>query len=63
MFGSNIAGLLKLIVKDGAFQLDLNDEIIRESLVTHENKVIQPRVCELLEQASQVPAGEEGVHS
>jgi proton-translocating NAD(P)+ transhydrogenase subunit alpha len=63
MFGSNIAALLKLVIKDGALQLDLNDEIIRESLVTHEKKVVQPRVCELLEQASQVPAGEEGVHS
>jgi NAD(P) transhydrogenase subunit alpha len=63
MFGSNIAALLKLVIKDGALQLDFNDEIIRESLVTHEKKVIQPRVCELLEQASQVPAGEEGVHS
>jgi NAD(P) transhydrogenase subunit alpha len=63
MFGSNIAALLKLVIKDGALQLDFSDEIIRESLVTHEKKVIQPRVCELLEQASQVPAGEEGVHS
>jgi H+-translocating NAD(P) transhydrogenase subunit alpha len=63
MFGSNIAALLKLVVKDGALQLDLNDEIIRESLVTHEKKIIQPRVCELLEQANQVPAGEDGVRS
>jgi NAD(P) transhydrogenase subunit alpha len=63
MFSSNVAALLKLIVKDGALQLDLSDEIIRESLVTHEKKVIHSRIGELLQQAGQVPAGGNGVHS
>ena len=63
MFGSNVAAFLKLVVKDGALNLDLSDQIISESLVTHQNKVVHPRVSELLEQAGKVPAGGNGVHS
>ena len=50
MLGANLAALLKLVVsKEGEIQLNLDDEIIRESLVTHGGKVIHPRVLELLE--------------
>lgn len=63
MFGSNVAAFLKLVVKDGLLNLDLSDEIIRESLVTHENKVVQSRVCELIAQAAQASPGGNGSHS
>ena len=51
MYGSNVAALLKLLVKNGELAIDLGDEIIRETLVTHGGKVVNTRVMELMEQA------------
>jgi NAD(P) transhydrogenase subunit alpha len=48
MYGSNITALLRLLVQNGAVALNLEDEIIRETLVTHGNKVVHPRVREIL---------------
>jgi H+-translocating NAD(P) transhydrogenase subunit alpha len=49
MFGANVASLLKLAIdKQGELNLNLEDEIIRESLVTHGGKVTNPKVAELL---------------
>jgi NAD(P) transhydrogenase subunit alpha len=50
MLSSNIASFLKLLVSDGKLSVNLDDEIIRETLVTHENKVVHPKVAELLGQ-------------
>jgi NAD(P) transhydrogenase subunit alpha len=54
MLSTNIAALAKLLVRDGQVGLDLEDQIIRESLVTHGGKVVHPKVAELLA-ASQAP--------
>ena len=35
MYGSNIASFLKLMVKNGELTMNREDEIIRETLVTH----------------------------
>ena len=51
MYGSNITSFLKLLIKDGAVALNLDDEIIRETLVTHDHKVVHPRVSEILNAA------------
>jgi NAD(P) transhydrogenase subunit alpha len=60
MFGSNVASLLKLMVsKEGELALPLDDEIVRESLVTHQGKVVHPKVLELL-QGTLNPAGGAG---
>ena len=48
MLSSNIAALAKLLVSEGKVLLDLEDSIIREALVTHEGKVVHPKVAELL---------------
>jgi NAD(P) transhydrogenase subunit alpha len=48
MFGSNVASFLKLLVKDGQVALNLEDEIIRETLVTHQSQVVHARVAELV---------------
>jgi len=48
MYATNIVNLLKTLVKDGAVSLDLNDEIVRETLVTHEGKVVNARVKALV---------------
>jgi NAD(P) transhydrogenase subunit alpha len=50
MYATNVVNLLKLMLnKDGALKIDLNDEIVRETLVTHEGKVVNTRVSHLLE--------------
>ena len=54
MLSANIAALAKLLVREGQVGLDLEDQIIRESLVTHEGKVVHPKVAELLA-AAQAP--------
>ncbi len=48
MLSTNIAALAKLLVRDGQIGLDLEDQIIRETLVTHGGKVVHPKVAELL---------------
>jgi NAD(P) transhydrogenase subunit alpha len=49
MYGSNITSFVKLLFKDGALNINLEDEIIRETLVTHDNKVVHPRVLEVVQ--------------
>jgi len=58
MYGSNIASFLKLMVKDGQLKVNREDEIIRETLVTHGHEIVNPRVNEVLGLASAAPAGE-----
>ena len=48
MYAKNIATFLKYLVKDGRLALDLDDEIVRETLVTHAGDVVHPRVREAL---------------
>ena len=48
MLSANITAVAKLLLREGNSSLNLEDEIIRESLVTHEGKVVHPRVAELL---------------
>ncbi|MBV9295868.1 MAG: Re/Si-specific NAD(P)(+) transhydrogenase subunit alpha [Acidobacteriaceae bacterium] len=54
MFATNIASFLKVLVRDGALNVNLEDEIIRETLVTHGNRVVHPRILQLLEQEIRV---------
>jgi NAD(P) transhydrogenase subunit alpha len=58
MYGSNIAAFLKLMVKNGELTMNREDEIIRETLVTHKREIVNPRVSELLGLANAAPAGE-----
>jgi NAD(P) transhydrogenase subunit alpha len=46
MYARNIATFLKYLVKDGQLALDREDEIVRETLVTHQGEVVHPRVRE-----------------
>ena len=48
MYAKNVVTLLLHLVKDGALQLDLEDEITRGTLVSHGGEVVHPRVCDLL---------------
>jgi NAD(P) transhydrogenase subunit alpha len=50
MYATNVVNLLKLMVnKEGVLTIDQNDDIIRETLVTHGGKVVNSRVGQLLE--------------
>ena len=42
-----------MVTKDGQLDIDLEDEIIRETLVTHGGEVVNPRVRALLEALSE----------
>jgi len=58
MYASNVVAFLKLMVQKGEFKMNREDEIIRETLVTHGNDVVQARVVEALGLAPVAPAGE-----
>ena len=48
MYAKNIATFLKYLIKDGKLALNREDEIVRETLVTHGGEVVHPRVRELM---------------
>ena len=48
MFGSNVVAFLKLLIRDGRVNLNREDEIIRETLVTHAGEIVHARVSQLL---------------
>lgn len=48
MYARNVAAFLQHVVKNGSLQLNLEDQIVRESLLTHQGQVVNPRVRELL---------------
>jgi NAD(P) transhydrogenase subunit alpha len=59
MYAANIVAFLKLMVgKGGEFKMNREDEIIRETLVTHGNEVVHARVAEALGLSPVAPAGE-----
>jgi NAD(P) transhydrogenase subunit alpha len=47
MYAKNIATFLKYLIKDGKVALNPEDEIVRETLVTHGGEVVHPRVLEV----------------
>jgi len=53
MYARNLATFIPHLLKEGKLVLDLEDEITRETLVTHDGKVVHPRVRESLPQAAQ----------
>jgi H+-translocating NAD(P) transhydrogenase subunit alpha len=48
MYGSNVAAFLKLMVNKGELNINREDEIIRETLVTQGGEVVHARVMEKL---------------
>lgn len=46
MYARNVSAFLLHLVKDGKLQLDLDDEIVRETLLTHGGEVFNARVRE-----------------
>jgi H+-translocating NAD(P) transhydrogenase subunit alpha len=50
MFSRNVLQLLLLFVKGGQLKLDLNDEVIKGTLLTHDGAVFHAPTGELLKQ-------------
>jgi NAD(P) transhydrogenase subunit alpha len=49
MYGRNVVTFLKnMMTKEGALNIDLNDEITRDSLVVRDGEIVNARVQELL---------------
>ncbi len=48
MYAKNLTTLLALLVKEGQLELDLEDEVIRDTMVAHEGEVTNPRIREAL---------------
>jgi H+-translocating NAD(P) transhydrogenase subunit alpha len=57
MYSSNITSFVKLLFKDGALNINQDDEIIRETLVTHGGKIVHPRVLEAVQSHLGASAG------
>jgi NAD(P) transhydrogenase subunit alpha len=56
MYARNISAFLLHLVKDGKLQLDLQDEITRETLLTHGGEVVNARVREFFKLPALGPA-------
>jgi NAD(P) transhydrogenase subunit alpha len=52
MYAKNVASLLTHLVKEGKLQLDMEDEITRETLVVRDGEIVHPRVREALERGA-----------
>jgi NAD(P) transhydrogenase subunit alpha len=46
MYARNLTAFLQYVVKDGKLQLNVEDEIIRDTLVTHDGEIVNQRVRE-----------------
>ena len=49
MYCKNLINFLKLLVKDGALVLDFDDDIVADTCITHDGKIINKRVKNLYE--------------
>ena len=49
MYAKNICAFFLHLVKDGKLQIDPDDPITCETLVTHAGSVVHPRVSKVLE--------------
>jgi len=57
LYARNVSAFLQHLVKDGKLQLDMKDEIIRETMVTHAGEVVNARVREFFKLPALAPAG------
>ena len=48
MYSRNVANFVDILIRDGALQLDMEDEIVRGALVARGGEVVHERVAELL---------------
>lgn len=56
MFSKNILTFLQLMIRDGQLNINTDDEIIRDTLLTRGGKIVNNRINELLNPTPEVPA-------
>jgi len=49
LYSRNLTAFLLLLIKDGALNIDLNDDVVGPSCVTHQGQVVNKRVATQLE--------------
>ena len=59
MYARNIMAFLRNMVKDGVLELNLDDPIVRDTLLTHQRQVVSVPVRELLGLPAEVPSASE----
>jgi|HubBroStandDraft_3_1064219.scaffolds.fasta_scaffold42157_1 NAD(P) transhydrogenase subunit alpha len=57
LYARNAVAFLTYLVRKGELVLDRSDEVVRETLVTHQGEVVHPRVRQGLGLAPEAPAG------
>jgi len=48
LYARNVAAIVKLLVRDGEVRIDLEDDVVAGTLMTHEGKVVHERVASVL---------------
>lgn len=48
LYSRNITSFLSLLIKDGQLQIDMNDDVVGPSCVTHQGEVVNKRVASLI---------------
>jgi len=51
LYSRNLAAFLLAFIKEGAFALDLSDDILREATITHDGKVTHGPTAKALEKS------------
>ena len=51
LYSRNITAFLSLLIKNGELQIDMNDDVVGPSCVTHQGQVVNQRVAALLGQS------------
>ena len=59
MFARNVSAFLQELVTDGELQLDMDNPIVSDTLVTHQGEVVNARVRELLDLPATVPPADQ----
>ena len=52
MFSKNVVTLMQLMIKEGKLELDLEDEVIRDTMATHQGEVTNPKIREAMGMAA-----------
>src|SRR2546427_728076 len=50
LYSRNVTAFLRLLIKDGELHLDMNDDVVGPSCVTHEGKWLNQRVAKLFDE-------------
>ena len=58
LYARNVLALTKLLVAEGTIRIDLEDEVVAGTVMTHEGRVVHPRVAPLLEPIAETEGGD-----